>query len=230
MSSEEEDSVVGSEEEEEESSVAESVEEEEEESEEEESEEEEKVVVVKKRKPAAKGGKKKKDPNKPKRNMSAFFLFSNANRQRVKEENPEAKFGDIAKIMSVQFKALPEKEAKRWEKKAMKDKIRYQNEMKSYTPPDESSDSESDDAPKKKAKKAKKDPNKPKRNQSAFFLYSNDVRSRVRQENPEAAFGDIAKLISKEFKALASKERKVWDKKAAKDKERYQREMADYAG
>jgi len=118
MSSEEEDSVVGSEEEEEESSVAESVEEEEEESEEEESEEEEKVVVVKKRKPAAKGGKKKKDPNKPKRNMSAFFLFSNANRQRVKEENPEAKFGDIAKIMSVQFKALPEKEAKRWEKKS----------------------------------------------------------------------------------------------------------------
>eukprot|EP00957_Ditylum_brightwellii_P154769 11779355-Ditylum_brightwellii.AAC.1 len=90
----------------------------------------------------------------------------------------------------------------------MKDKIRYQNEMKSYTPPDESSDSESDDAPKKKAKKAKKDPNKPKRNQSAFFLYSNDVRSRVRQENPEAAFGDIAKLISKEFKALAPKERK----------------------
>jgi len=98
MSSEEEDSVVGSEEEEEESSVAESVEEEEEESEEEESEEEEKVVVVKKRKPAAKGGKKKKDPNKPKRNMSAFFLFSNANRQRVKEENPEAKFGDIVSL------------------------------------------------------------------------------------------------------------------------------------
>ncbi len=39
--------------------------------------------------------KAKKDPNRPKRNMSAFFLYSNANRERVKAENPESKFGDI---------------------------------------------------------------------------------------------------------------------------------------
>ena len=39
--------------------------------------------------------KKNKDPNRPKRNMSAFFLYSNANRPRIKEENPDAKFGDI---------------------------------------------------------------------------------------------------------------------------------------
>lgn len=35
------------------------------------------------------------DPNKPKRAMSAFFLYSQANRTRIKEENPEAAFGDI---------------------------------------------------------------------------------------------------------------------------------------
>mmetsp|Transcript_11968 Transcript_11968/g.21007 ORF Transcript_11968/g.21007 Transcript_11968/m.21007 type:complete len:87 (-) Transcript_11968:948-1208(-) len=54
-------------------------------------EEEEEVIE----KPKRKRKKKKKDPNRPKRNMSAFFLYSNANRARVKEENPEAKFGDI---------------------------------------------------------------------------------------------------------------------------------------
>ena len=42
-----------------------------------------------------KARKPKKDPNKPKRNMSAFFLYSNAHRVRVKEENADAKFGDI---------------------------------------------------------------------------------------------------------------------------------------
>ena len=42
--------------------------------------------------------KAKKDPNKPKRNMSAFFLYSNSNRDRVKEENPDAKFGDIVSL------------------------------------------------------------------------------------------------------------------------------------
>ena len=35
------------------------------------------------------------DPSKPKRAMSAFFLYSQANRSRVKEENGEASFGEI---------------------------------------------------------------------------------------------------------------------------------------
>jgi hypothetical protein len=35
------------------------------------------------------------DPNKPKRAMSAFFLYSQAFRSTAKEENPEASFGDI---------------------------------------------------------------------------------------------------------------------------------------
>ena len=77
-------------------------------------------------------------------------------------------------------------------------------------------------------KKAKKDPNAPKRNMSAYFLYSIYARPLVKEENPEAAFGDIAKIISKQYKALSDKERKKWEKKAAEDKERYQREMAEY--
>jgi HMG (high mobility group) box len=35
------------------------------------------------------------DPNRPKRAMSAFFLYSQGNRSRVKEENPEASFGEV---------------------------------------------------------------------------------------------------------------------------------------
>jgi hypothetical protein len=50
----------------------------------------------------------------------------------------------------------------------------------------------------------------------------------VKEENPDASFGDIARLISARFKNLPDKERKIWDEKAAADKERYQREMADY--
>ena len=50
---------------------------------------EEEVQVPKRR------GKKGKDPNKPKRNMSAFFLYSNAHRDRIKLENPGVKFGQI---------------------------------------------------------------------------------------------------------------------------------------
>ena len=38
------------------------------------------------------------DPNKPKRAMSAFFLFSQGNRPRIKEENPDATFGSVVSV------------------------------------------------------------------------------------------------------------------------------------
>ncbi len=54
------------------------------------------LVEQKRRKTVKKGGGKKvKDPNKPKRNMTAFFLFSNANRARIKAEYPTASFGEL---------------------------------------------------------------------------------------------------------------------------------------
>eukprot|EP00562_Extubocellulus_spinifer_P028786 CAMPEP_0178655338 /NCGR_PEP_ID=MMETSP0698-20121128/24228_1 /TAXON_ID=265572 /ORGANISM="Extubocellulus spinifer, Strain CCMP396" /LENGTH=266 /DNA_ID=CAMNT_0020297301 /DNA_START=91 /DNA_END=890 /DNA_ORIENTATION=- len=250
--------------------------------------EEEEVVVPKKKRKA----KKKKDPNKPKRNMSAFFLYSkpctlerefwqchqtwlqeykalpekekkqwedlresreSQDRAPLKpslvtlsctspcpsrrdlptvsspsREEPctlEREFWQCAKILSQEYKALPEKEKKQWEDLAEKDKERYKREMEDYEPPSDDSD---DDG--KRRKKKKKDPNAPKRNQSAFFIYSNTHRATVKQNNPDASFGDIAKIISKLFKALSEKERSKYDKLALEDKARYQREMAAYKG
>lgn len=39
-----------------------------------------------------------KDPDRPKRALSAFFLYSQATRPQVKEENPEAPFGEIVSL------------------------------------------------------------------------------------------------------------------------------------
>jgi hypothetical protein len=39
--------------------------------------------------------RKRRDPNKPKGCLTAVLLYSNANRARVKVENPDLKFGDI---------------------------------------------------------------------------------------------------------------------------------------
>lgn len=192
-------------------------------------EEEEEVAVKPKRRKKKKKGNK--DPNRPKRNMSAFFLYSNANRDRVKAENPDAKFGDIAKYLSAEFKSISSHEKSRWDQLAAEDKERYQREMEDYEPPSDDSDSDSDDGGgKKKKKKKKKDPDAPKRNQSSFFLYSNATRNDVKAANPNARFGEIAQIISRHFKALPEEERAYWDEKAAQDKERYQREMAAYRG
>lgn len=181
---------------------------------EEESEVEEEIA------PKLRKQKKWKDPNKPKRAMSPFFCYSQADRPNVKITHPEASFGDVARILSAQYKALTEKELKKWVKKAEQDKIRYQEEMKHYVPMEDPTGG--------KRKKAKKDPNAPKRNMSAYFLFSVHIRPTIKQDNPEAAFGDIARIISAQYKTLDAKEREKWEAKAAADKVRYQREMEVY--
>jgi HMG (high mobility group) box len=103
----------------------------------------------------------------------------------------------------------------------------YQAAMKHYVPAE---DPTGGGGGGRKGKKAKKDPSAPKRNMSAYFLYSVSARSTVKSENPEASFGDIARIISSQFKALPAKERAKWDKKAADDKSRYQREMEVFRG
>ena len=134
-----------------------------------------------------------------------------------------------AKFLSVEFKALDPTEKDKWDQLAAQDKERYQREMETYVPPSDDDDSDSDDG-KRRKKKKKKDPNAPKRNQSAFFLYSNATRAQVRAEQPDLAFGQVAQEISKNFKALPADERAYWDEKAAADKIRYQNEMEAYKG
>jgi hypothetical protein len=126
---------------------------------------------------------------------------------------------DQARLLSSQYKALSDKEMKKWTKKAEQDKIRYQEEMKHYVPMEEEGG---------RKKKAKKDPNAPKRNMSAYFLYSMYARPQVKEDNPDASFGDIARIISEQFKTLPDKEKKKWDKKAVEDKERYQAQLSEY--
>ena len=68
-------------------------------------------------------------------------------------------------------------------------------------------------AGKKNTKKDKSD--KPKRAPSAFILYSQSAREGVKAENPEAGFGEVAKLLGAAWKALGDDERAVWMTTAA---------------
>lgn len=115
---------------------------------------------------------------------------------------------------------------RKWEKKAEQEKARYQEEMKHYVPTEDPRSGGGGGS----KKKQKKDPGAPKRNMSAYFLFSIDERPRVKADNPDAGFGDIARLISERFKSLPPKEKKIWEDKAVADKARYEREMSAYRG
>lgn len=82
--------------------------------------------------------------------------------------------------------------------------------------------------PKRKNSDGKeKDPNAPKRNMSSYIFYSNANRSKFKEANPEASFGDLAKIISKAFKELSAEEKKPYEDMATADKERYKKEKID---
>lgn len=51
--------------------------------------------------------KKVKDPNAPKRAMSAFFIWMNENRDRIKK--PGMSVGDVAKAAGVEWAAMTDK-------------------------------------------------------------------------------------------------------------------------
>ena len=67
----------------------------------------------------------------------------------------------------------------------------------------------------------------PKRPMNASFLYVNAKREEYRKANPEAKLGEVTKALSDQFKALSDEARKEWDDKAAADKARYERELAE---
>jgi len=56
----------------------------------------------------------------------------NANRERIKSEHPDVKFTEIAKIASVEYKALEGKAREKWDKAAAADKERYEKEKAKY--------------------------------------------------------------------------------------------------
>ena len=77
-----------------------------------------------------------------------------------------------------------------------------------------------------------KDPDLPKRPNSAYFIFSNEKRpslmEKSKKENGKVAVTDVSKELGKMWKELNAKKKKPFEEKAVKDKERYEKEMAEY--
>ncbi|KAL3803022.1 hypothetical protein ACHAW5_005300 [Stephanodiscus triporus] len=74
----------------------------------------------------------------------------------------------------------------------------------------------------------KKDPNAPKRANSAYMYFSAEKRAEIKTTNPDMKFGDIQKVIGAVWKELTTTEWRKWYNMALKDKDCYRQEIADY--
>ena len=110
-------------------------------------------------------------------------------------------------------------------------------------------------APKEKKEKKVKDPNAPKGPLGSYMLFSADQRPQIKKDFPDLKITEVAKKMGELWKQVDEKVRKgsmihaltpypsdlpplilltqtkkKYEDLAAKDKERYQKEMAKYKG
>ncbi|CAA6663150.1 unnamed protein product [Spirodela intermedia] len=84
-------------------------------------------------------------------------------------------------------------------------------------------------ASKKPAKKAAKDPNRPKRPASAFFVFMEEFRKQFQEKNPEnKSVAAVGKAGGAKWKSLTEAEKAPYVSKANKRKADFQKVMADY--
>ncbi|KAF6153590.1 hypothetical protein GIB67_027457 [Kingdonia uniflora] len=80
-----------------------------------------------------------------------------------------------------------------------------------------------------KGKAAKKDPNKPKRPPSAFFVFLEEFRKTYKLEHPNVkAVSAVGKAGGEKWKSLSASEKAPYEAKAAKKKTEYEKVMAAY--
>ncbi|XP_076878505.1 FACT complex subunit SSRP1a [Brachyhypopomus gauderio] len=91
-----------------------------------------KVAVKEKKERKPRKEKKVKDAGAPKRPMSAYMLWLNSSRERIKAENPGISVTEISKKAGEMWKQLDKGRREEWEKKAEEAKRQYEKAMKEY--------------------------------------------------------------------------------------------------
>ncbi|KAF7809585.1 HMG1/2-like protein [Senna tora] len=81
----------------------------------------------------------------------------------------------------------------------------------------------------KQSKKAAKDPNKPKRAPSAFFVFMSEFREQYKKQHPDnRSVAAVAKAGGNEWKSMSDAEKAPFIAKAGKEKEKYEKSIQAY--
>lgn len=150
-----------------------------------------KAKIVKERRPRKKQseGKKGKDPNAPKRPLSAYMLWLNANRDKIRSDSPGMSVTDVSKKAGELWKGMSKEKKEEWDRKAEDAKREYEKAMKDYSEGGKS-DSFRREKPKKKKKPEKPGKGKPEKKATPAKLSS-------ASKSPSKQLGESFK--SKEF-------------------------------
>jgi len=80
----------------------------------------------------------------------------------------------------------------------------------------------------KGGKKKKKDPNAPKGPRGPWIFFQKDKRDSYKTKYPDLNQNDLFKKMSDDWHKMTEAQKSKYSKAAAKDKERYEKEMSEY--
>lgn len=151
-----------------------------------------------------------KDPNAPKKPLSAYFLFSQEERLKVKAENPDYSITEVAKELGKRWATLDPTLKNSYEQRYQDARRVYESEMNVYKP------------------KKKKDPNAPKQPLSAYFIFSTEERLKVKEENPGFSICEVAKELGRRWAEMDPAVKQRYQARAEEERQKYDNDMANY--
>jgi len=158
-----------------------------------------------------KSGKPMKDPNAPKKPLSAYFLFSQDERLKVKAEFPEFSITEVAKELGRRWASIDPTVKSQYEQRYQESRKQYEQAMTAYKP-----------------QKKKKDPNAPKQPLSAYFIFSSEERQKVKALHPSYSICEVAKELGRRWADMAPEVKQRFQQMAEEGRQKYDQEMAAY--
>ena len=158
-----------------------------------------------------KGGKPMKDPNAPKKPLSAYFLFSQEERLKVKAEFPDYSITEVAKELGRRWATIDPAIKHSYEQRYQESRRQYEQALQAYKP-----------------QKKKKDPNAPKQPLSAYFLFSQEERLKVKAEHPNYSICEVAKELGRRWADMAPEVKQRYQQMAEEGRQKYDQDMAAY--
>ena len=126
---------------------------------------------------------------------------------------------DIARQVSLAWRAMGPDERKHWEVLAMQDKARYMTEKEHFAGPWMVPCS---------GKRRPKDPTAPKKAVPAYFLFSNARRQDIKNQHPMASNGEISRILAQMWKEAPDDVKQTYLEGEQKSRDRYAREMEEW--
>ncbi|XP_076018737.1 TOX high mobility group box family member 4b isoform X2 [Genypterus blacodes] len=79
-----------------------------------------------------------------------------------------------------------------------------------------------------KLTKPPKDPNQPQKPVSAYALFFRDTQAAIKGQNPNAAFGEVSKIVASMWDSLGEEQKQVYKRKNEAAKKDYLKALAEY--